>query len=290
MKFSIIVPAHNRMGTLRQTLAAATDQDFSEYEVIVVDDGSSDGTPEMVQREFSSVRLLRQPNRGPAAARNTGLLAAWGEIIAFTDDDCLPPNDWLARLADGFRRYPDITGVGGPLLAPPSVRAANVLARYEEYVVRVLHKARDDEVVGGFDCPAGGTNNMAYRREGLKQIGGFDPAFPYPAAEDADLKWRLVQNGAQFLYTPVVVTHLQPYTWPAFRRQQFVRGKGSVYFDRKWRRKPTRPIVALRLARGVLRWLARLPTLPELALLRPALEDLWFNTQGQWAALDEIRR
>jgi len=290
MKFSIIIPAYNRTGTLRQTLVAATDQDFSEYEVIVVDDGSLDDTSMMVEREFPTVRLLRQPNHGPAAARNTGLQAARGEIIAFTDDDCLPPNDWLARLAEGFRRYPNIIGVGGPLLAPASARATNILARYEEYVVRVLYWARDDEVVGGYSCPAGGTNNMAYRRDALQAIGGFDPVFPYPAAEDADLKWRLAQTGAQFLYTPVVVTHLQPYTWPAFRRQQFVRGKGSVYFDRKWRRAPTRLMIVLRLARGLLRWLIRLPTLPELALLRPALEDLWFNTQGQWAALAEIRR
>ena len=290
MRFSVVIPTHNRLSTLRQCLTAVLEQAYPDNEVIVVDDGSTDDTEVIILCEFPTVHYFRQENAGPAAARNRGIAAATSDIIAFTDDDCLPPSDWLARLAEGFRRYPNITGVGGPLLAPASVRATNILARYEEYVVRALYGACDDEVVGGYSCPAGGTNNMAYRRDALQAIGGFDPAFPYPAAEDADLKWRLAQTGAQFLYTPVVVTHLQPYTWPAFRRQQFVRGKGRVYFDRKWNRTPSRLIVVLRFARGLLRLLARLPALPELALFRPAVEELWFHSLGQWAAITEVRR
>jgi GT2 family glycosyltransferase len=216
-------------------------------------------------------------------------MAAAGDLIAFTDDDCLPPPDWLARLADGLRRYPQASGVGGALLAAPEVRAANLLARYEEYTVRVLAGAGNVEIIGGFNCPAGGTNNMAYRRDVLEKIGGFDPTFPYPAAEDADLKWRLAQNGARFLYLPVMMTHLQTYTWPAFRKQHFVRGKGVVYFDHKWGRPTTRLRVILRLGAGLIRWLTRLPTLPEPGLARPALEELWANTRGQWAALKEIQ-
>ena len=100
MKFSVVIPTYNRIGTLRRTLAAATVQAFPDYEIIVVDDESSDGTPEMVQRAFPSARLLRQTHGGRAAARNRGIEAATGDVIAFTDDDCLPPPDWLARLAN----------------------------------------------------------------------------------------------------------------------------------------------------------------------------------------------
>jgi GT2 family glycosyltransferase len=156
-------------------------------------------------------------------------------------------------------------------------------------VVRVVYKARDVDVDGGFECPAGGTNNMAYRRDALCSVGGFDPTFPYPAAEDADLKWRLAGTGARFLYIPVLMTHLQPYTWSTFRKQQFVRGKGSVYFDRKWRTVPTRAKTFLRLGYGIVRLLARLPRLPEPALFWPALEELWFNSLGQWVAMVEVR-
>jgi glycosyltransferase involved in cell wall biosynthesis len=96
---SAVVPTFNRIATLRQTLTALAAQDYPDYEIIVVDDGSSDGTGDVVTREFPAVRYVRQPNRGPAAARNVGIRAALGDIVAFTDDDCLPPVDWLSRLA-----------------------------------------------------------------------------------------------------------------------------------------------------------------------------------------------
>lgn len=288
MNFSVIIPAYNRQATLRQCLTALLAQTHPAHEIIVVDDGSTDGTAEMMARDFPTVRYLWQQNAGPASARNWGIREATGDIIAFTDDDCLPPSDWLERLADGYRRYPEVAGVGGSLLASAEVRMQNLLARYEAYSVRTLHHAEDEEIVDGFACPAGGTNNMAYRAEALRRIGGFDASFPYPAGEDADLKRRLAQAGARFLYVPVTVTHLQPYTWPAFRRQQITRGKGLVYFERKWARLPSRGRVALRLLYGWLRMLARWPAMPERALIAPALEEVRCNVIGQWAALGEL--
>jgi glycosyltransferase involved in cell wall biosynthesis len=283
---SVVVPTYNRAATLARCLGGLAAQTCPEREIIVVDDGGSESTAEVVA-QFPIVRLLQQPHAGPAAARNRGIEAAAGEIVAFTDDDCLPPPDWLAWLAEGFCRHPEATGVGGLLLAPEDLRKANPLARFEAYVTQVRHGAGEREVLAGFNCPAGGTNNMAYRRAALLAVGGFDENFRYAAGEDADLKLRLAQGGALFLYLPVAVTHLQSYTWPAFRQQQFIRGKGRAQFDRKWGRTPGRVRVALRLVRGLAR-LALAPP-PEAALFRPALEELWFNTLGQWAAIREMR-
>jgi GT2 family glycosyltransferase len=286
MLISVVVPTYNRATTLARCLDGLAAQTYAEREIIVVDDGGSESAAEVVSL-FPAMRLVRQTHAGPAAARNRGIEAAAGEIVAFTDDDCLPPSDWLVRLAEGFCRHPEVAGVGGLLLAPKELRKANPLARFEAYVTQVRHAAGEREILGGFDCPSGGTNNMAYRREALSAVGGFDESFRYAAGEDADLKLRLAQNGALFLYLPVAVTHLQSYTWPTFRQQQFIRGKGRAQFDHKWGRPPGRVRVALRLARGLGR-LALAP-LPEAALLRPALEELWFNTLGQWAAIREIR-
>ncbi|HLF28879.1 MAG TPA: glycosyltransferase [Anaerolineae bacterium] len=290
MKFSIVIPTYNRSETLRQTLIAVTRQDYAECEVLVVDDGSTDGTAEIVAREFPAVRLIRQSNRGPAAARNAGVRAAVGDIIAFTDDDCLPPLDWLTRLAEGYARYPQVAGVGGYLEAPEYVLRDSILAQYERSIGRDEYGARDAEVLAGFACPAGGTNNMSYCRDVLEQVGGFDETFPYAAGEDADLKWRICQTGAQLLYLPIKVVHLQVYSLTSFRRQAYMRGKGRVCFDAKHGPHPTRLRASLRLMRRLLHFPFDLLS----AQRRPyapvgALEG-WLQFRGEWDMLASKRR
>ena len=260
MRFSIVIPTYNRKDLLRRCLAAATNQDYPDYEVIVVDDGSTDGTGEMVQREFPQVRYIRQePNRGPAAARNRGIEAATGEIIAFTDDDCEPPLDWLSELAAGFERYLEAGAVGGIQEAPKAVQQHNLLARYEQFLTRRVYGVGEHPVVGR---PApGGTNNLAVRRDLLQRLGGFDETFPVAAGEDADLLHRLADLGYVTVCLPLKVTHHQAYTWPAFLRQQVRRGVGAAYFHRKrgeqapllreWLRLLATPLVFLR---DLLRW------------------------------------
>ena len=153
-------------------------------------------------REMRTI-LRQQPNRGPAAARNRGIDAASGEIVAFTDDDRVPPPDWLQRLADGFRRYPQVSGVGGYLEPAPDLLQSNLFARYEAYVVHDLYRVGSDPYVGGFETPGCGTNNVAYRINVLREVNGFDESFPYAAGEDTDLKKRVTDAGHLLLYIPV---------------------------------------------------------------------------------------
>ncbi|MDW8053715.1 MAG: glycosyltransferase family 2 protein [Anaerolineae bacterium] len=257
MRFSIVIPTYNRRELLRRCLSGAVSQDYPNYEVIVVDDGSTDGTEEIVRREFPQVRYIRQnPNRGPAAARNQGIRASTGEIVAFTDDDCLLPPNFLSRLADGYRRYPQVAGVGGYLEAPQELLESNLFAQYEAYVTHHVYRAGPEEYLGGFECPAGGTNSMSYRREVLLEVGGFDESFPYAAGEDADLKWRVTQKGYLLLYLPVKVTHLQTYTSQHFWRQHQRHGRGAVYFERKHRgHPPSLARLALRFGARMARWI-----------------------------------
>lgn len=289
MRFGIVVPTHNRKETLRQTLTSLTAQDDAEYEIIVVDDGSSDGTREMIAREFPRVHYIAQNHCGPAAARNRGIKESRGEIIAFTDDDCLPPRDWLTRLADGYARYPRVAGVGGHLQAPNVVLENNAFARYERFIARRVYAVSECEYLGGFECPAGGTNNMSYRREILKRVGGFDESFPHAAGEDADLKWRVCQTGAQLLFVPVQVTHLQTYDRQSFARQAYTRGKGKARFDAKYAHTNR----SRALARLVRRWL----NLPFDALdaaqrdfIAIKFAEAWHNFRGEWAMIAEMKR
>lgn len=289
MKLSIIIPTHNRCDTLRLCLDSVTQQTYSDYEVIVVDDASTDDTPSMIKRDYPQVTYIHlEHNRGPAAARNIGIYRANGDIIVFTDDDCVPPRDWLERLMDGYARYPQIAGVGGALEAPAEMLRHNALARHERSVWRDEYGARDSELLGGFEIPTGGTNNMSYRRITLLNAGGFDETFPFAAAEDTDIKLRICETGAQLLYIPVRVTHLQPYTWDAFRRRQITRGRGVVHFERKHvGHPPTFRRIVLRMAKRGARLIRDLifKRDRQLSLIRFAAG--WYECIGQ---LHEVRR
>ncbi len=288
MPISTVIPTYNRKALLRRCLEAAVSQDYPDYEVIVIDDGSTDGTGEMVQREFPQVRYIRQePNRGPAAARNRGVEAATGEIITFTDDDCLLPSAFLSRLADGYLRYPEAAGVGGYLEAPGELLRTNPFARYEAYVTHYIYHAGPEEYLGGFKCPAGGTNSMSYRKSVLVEVGGFDESFPYAAGEDADLKLRITQRGYRLLYVPVKVVHLQPYTWSRFWKQYKQHGRGAVHFERKHKgRLPSRTRLILRLGIRLARWPKDLLSIG-LTLATVRLLAELADWSGQW---EEVRR
>lgn len=232
MNFSVIVPTYNRKELLRRCLAAVVNQDVTDYEVIVVSDASSDGTSKMVQKEFPNVHFLDQRrNRGPAAARNRGIEIARGEIIAFTDDDCEPPPDWLSSLRAGFAKYPNAGAIGGLQEPPESVWRHNILARYERFITRTVYELGRTDVTGH---PApGGTNNLAIRKGLLDDLGGFDESFPVAAGEDADLLHRIADAGYSTVTLPMAVTHHQTYTWNSFFRQQVRRGIGAAYFHHK---------------------------------------------------------
>ncbi len=254
MRISIIIPTYNRKDLLRRCLSMATNQGYLDYEVIVVDDGSTDKTGKMVQQEFPEVQYIRQEiNRGPAAARNRGIEAATGEIVAFTDDDCIPPHDWLVRLAKGFREYPSSAAVGGIQEASEDMMHTHLIARYERFVTRQIYRLGEKPIIG---APApGGTNNIAVWRHVLLTIGGFDESFPVAAGEDADLLRRIAERGYTTVTLPVRVIHMQPYTWPAFLHQQVRRGIGAAHFHRKWGSLPTLGQDLLRLFAGPLVWI-----------------------------------
>lgn len=244
MIFSVVIPTHNRTRSIEKVLGAIKDQDFDprEFEAIVIDDGSEDGTREYlanIAKDWPSLVVLEQKNQGPAAARNLGISRASGQIIAFTDDDCLVGSDWLSRLYRGWKMFPEAGGVGGFLEAPPQILKSNLIAGLEFFETHTIYQASQNPYLGGFESPAGGTNNMSYRKDVLQEVGGFDESFPVPAGEDADLKLRVVKRGYSIGYLPIKVTHLDSYSWPSFLRRSFVHGIGSAAFESKHLTPPT---------------------------------------------------
>ncbi|NTV31261.1 glycosyltransferase family 2 protein [candidate division WWE3 bacterium] len=245
MRFSVVLATYNRLELLKECLDSLFSQTMShdEFEVIVIDNGSTDGSLDYLSSLQQSVLATRnvsfkfislQANPGPAIARNRGIQIAQGDIVAMTDDDCVPPLNWLEKIDDGFKRYPEVIGVTGFQQAHPKVLASNLIAQYERYQTREMYHAKDREIVGGWDVPAGVTNNVAFKRSVLIEVNGFDEHFPVAAGEDADLKKQITDKGYKILYIPIGVEHHQEYSLKRFLHQQYIRGIGARHFRRKW--------------------------------------------------------
>ena len=223
-RISVIVCSYNGARTIRDCLERLRALAYPDYEVIVVDDGSTDATA-TIAREFDC-RLIQTPNRGLASARNTGLEAATGEIVAYIDDDAYPDAHWLAYLAAAFLSTSHV-GVGGPNLAPAGDGdVADAVARSPGGPLHVLLTDREAEHIPG--C------NMAFRTAGLREIGGFDPQFR-AAGDDVDACWRLLERKWTLGYSAAAeVWHHRRRSVRAYWKQQSGYGRAEALLERKW--------------------------------------------------------
>jgi GT2 family glycosyltransferase len=223
-RISVVVCSHNGARTIRDCCEGLRRLDYPDYEVIVVDDGSTDDTA-AIARHYD-VRLIRTPNRGLSSARNTGLAAATGEIVAYLDDDAYPDPHWLTYLAATFLSTAH-AGVGGPNIAPAGDGPiAECVARSPGGPVHVLVTDREAEHIPG--C------NMAFRKSCLEAIGGFDPRFR-TAGDDVDLCWRLEDRGWTLGFHPAaMVWHHRRNSVRTYWRQQIGYGRAEAMLERKW--------------------------------------------------------
>jgi GT2 family glycosyltransferase len=217
-RVSVVVCTYNGGPTLDQCLRSLRALDYPRYEVIVVDDGSTDDTRAILDR-FPEVRRIHQPNRGLSAARNVGLQAATGAIIAYTDSDCFAHADWLTHLVHQLQRS-GADAVGGPNLTPEDGWLAACVGAAPGQPTHVLESDQVAEHVPG--C------NMAFRREALLAINGFDPQYR-KAGDDVDLCWRLQQAGYWITFAPgAFVWHHRRQTPRAYFRQQAGYGEAEA--------------------------------------------------------------
>lgn len=227
-RVSVIVCAYNADRTMDSCLAALEKVNYPNYEVIVVNDGSTDGTLEICER-YSYIKLISQPNKGLSVARNVGLEAATGEIIAYTDSDCDVDPDWLTYLVATFQST-GLSVVGGPNFPPPEdALIPSCVAVSPGGPTHVLLSDDTAEHIAG--C------NMAFRREALEEIEGFDPQFR-AAGDDVDVCWRLQDRGYTIGFSPAaIVWHFRRNTIKDYLKQQRGYGKAEalVYFKHPYR-------------------------------------------------------
>jgi GT2 family glycosyltransferase len=224
-RVSVIVCSYNGGQTLGDCLRALDRLDYPDFEIVFVDDGSTDRTPEVVAdwekerhaRRGQGAKLpdfvhLRQSNMGLSHARNAGAAAGTGQILAYTDSDCMADPDWLYYLI-GTLLSGDYAGVGGPNISPPAqdwIQACVAAAPGGPSHV-LLTDVVAEHIPG---C------NMAFHRWAFDQVGGFDPEYR-KAGDDVDFCWRLQQSGQVIAFSPAaIVWHYRRFTLQAFRKQQ----------------------------------------------------------------------
>jgi len=220
---SVIIPAKDAAETLAACLEAVLSQEgvSASYEVILVDDGSRDATAAIAER--FDVRLIRQENAGPGAARNAGVKASHGEILAFTDADCAPSPDWLKRLTKPFSD-PQVAGVKGVYRTHQNGLVPRFVQQEYEYKYQRLVKQATIDFID--------TYSAAYRRQIFIDNGGFDPALP--AGQDAELSFRLARKGYKLIFAPeAFVYHRHGVDIWTYMRRKFRYGYWR-YFMTRW--------------------------------------------------------
>jgi glycosyltransferase involved in cell wall biosynthesis len=215
---SIVVCSYNGASTVDSCLRSMQKLRYpAEYEVIFVDDGSTDGTQKILQK-YPWVRNIKQRNMGLSYARNVGMEAARGEIVVYTDSDCEADEDWLYYLALAFQRG-GFVGMGGPNLIPDEGSwVADCVGLSPGGPTHVMIDDREAEHVPG--C------NMSFLKTALKSVNGFDPQFR-KAGDDVDVIWRLQDLGYSIGFAPAAqVWHYRRNTVKAYLKQQ--RGYGEA--------------------------------------------------------------
>lgn len=237
MEMSVVIPTYNNREVLRETIRALQRQTLGAelYEIVVVDDGSTDGTAEMLA-ELSTgpgpvVRCVTQPNRGRSAARNLGIGSARGRIVVFLDSDL-----WATPtlLAEHLNHYPaGVTGRGvqGRTVTHPDARVTAFMQVKEMTPDLTIRRRRD---LSPFHVT---TRNSSMLRRDVLDAGGFDETFSGYGWEDIELAIRMHARGVRFEYEPQALGyHHHVEDLPGVREKLRQAGIGAVYFWRKYRR------------------------------------------------------
>jgi glycosyltransferase involved in cell wall biosynthesis len=223
---SVVIPTRDRAARLGAALEALRGQTIApdRFEVVVVDDGSTDETTELLARPSADggpeVRAIRLAGQGPAAARNAGWQAARASLVAFTDDDCEPTPTWVESILGAAAASPGaiVQGVTTPI------------PRESELLRRPFSRTRLIDEQNPFFA----TCNIAYPRELLERLNGFDELFPEALGEDTDLGWRALEMGASAEFARgAVVHHAVEDLGPAGYMRHALRGADAVYAFRR---------------------------------------------------------
>lgn len=213
---SVVVPVYNAQQTISHAIQSLLSQSYGgDIEIIVVDDGSTDKTPQVV-RSFREVLYVRQENAGPATARNRGAADSKGEFILFTDSDCIPHNNWVEKIVNGFGNENVSAVCGSYGIANPE----DILARCIHDEILFRHRFLMSSYPRAF-----GSYNVGIRRTVFFEVGGFDESYRQASGEDNDLSYKVVKSG-QLIYfeRKAIVNHYHTTQLFKYFKEQYRHG------------------------------------------------------------------
>jgi glycosyltransferase involved in cell wall biosynthesis len=226
---SVVIPTYGRGESLSRTLATLAKQDMRGFEVVVVDDGSPEAVTEDIApaTDVFELRIIRHENAGPAAARNLGAQQARGEILAFTDDDCLPRPEWLSTLTREISSHPEALVGSLTFNGLPE----NNWSTTSQLIIDLVYDHFNRDPANAYFLAS---NNLACRRQFFLALGGFDTAFPRAGAEDRDFcdRWRMTKRPIRLICEPLV-EHRHAQTFAKFLNLHYRYGRGAYLYQIK---------------------------------------------------------
>lgn len=223
INISVIIPSYNAEKTIIQALKGLENQTRNDFEVVVVDDGSTDSSFELVKsyknKSELPIRLIKQQNAGPAKARNIGFEHSAGDIIIFLDSDCVPPDNWIEEMARPLNKK-----IAGCNCGYKVKNKESMIARYIDYEIAKRH-----EKLIGKSIDTIGTYSASFIKSVFNEVGGFDTKYKVASGEDFDFAFNVKKMGYDLVFTDkTFVYHHHPDTLKKYLKQQFGRGYWRV--------------------------------------------------------------
>lgn len=253
---SIVIPTYARPERLRDCLAALARQTMpaDEFEVIVVDDGSPEAVvpPTAISPAGPTIRIIRQPNAGPSAARNRGVQEARGELVALTDDDCRPTPTWLESLIAAHRQCTDALVGGIAFNGLPN----DLFATTSQMIIDLVYDHFNRDHAAAYFLTS---NNILCSRVAYSELGGFDTTFSRAGAEDRDFCDRWRTSGRPLRLVPeATLEHRHTQNLRQFVELHYRYGRGAYIYQEKRRRRGTGTMQAdMHFHRSLIRQLPR---------------------------------
>lgn len=229
---SIIIPVKDAQNSIEKCISSILSIDYGNYEVIVIDDGSKDKTPEFLKKYSQRIKIITNPSfLGPSKARNIAFQYAKGEYLAFTDADCTVDKDWLKELLRGFIDR-EVVGVGGSQLSPSDdtefgkdiqsfLETVGFISGYIKKGLRIKPTNHNPS------C------NVMYRKWIFSKVNGFlEGLWP---GEDVELDYRIKRLGYKLMYNPdALVYHYRPASFKKFSQMMYKYGWAQGCLVRKY--------------------------------------------------------